>query len=242
MAILRKIIIALFVTVFISCNSQQPTSRTPLIQKDLTSVAEKNNTLLAFVGEKIEFTEIAAKEPSFDVGYKAKYKIIQRVYGNYSRDTIDFLAFSHKGVPEFPNYDHVLLFVSEINGKYYHEKYQYYDLYPTLDGKWAGVYHQFDNNDAPPPTKKILFAKEVSFPLSIIKNNGNIMQLKYSQPYFKVIEDKAYPLYGYNVEELFTIKKNGVLKWRGLFGKGNENWADSILSTKMADIKMDSIK
>jgi hypothetical protein len=242
MATLYKTIITLFVTVFISCNSQQSSSQIPLIPKDLTSEAEKNNTLIAFVGEKIEFSEIVNKEPSFDAGYNAKYKIIQRVYGNYSRNTIDFAAFSHKGIPEFPNYDHVLLFVSEINGKYYHEKYQYYDLYPTLDGKWAGVYNHITSYDAPPPTKKILFAKDVSFPINIINNDSDMVQQLYSQPYFKIIKNKAYPLYGYSVEELFTIKKNGVLKWRGLFGKGKENWADSILETKMADIKMDSIK
>ena len=59
---------------------------------------------------------------------------------------------------------------------------------------------------------------------------------------FKVIGDKAYPLYRNSVEELFAIKKNGVLKWRGLFGKGNENWADSTLETEMTEIKKDSIK
>ena len=68
------------------------------------------------------------------------------------------------------------------------------------------------------------------------------MQLKYSSPYFRVIGDKAYPLYGYSIEELFSIKKNGVLKWRGLFGKGNENWADTTIETEMIDIKIDSIK
>ena len=114
--------------------------------------------------------------------------------------------------------------------------------YPTIDGKWAGIYHDFPGYDAPPPTKQISFAKEVHLPLSIINNDGEIVQLKSSSPYFRVIGDKAYPLYGYSIEELFSIKKNGVLKWRGLFGKGNENWADTTIETEMIDIKIDSIK
>ena len=77
--------------------------------------------------------------------------------------------------------------------------------------------------------------------LSIINNDGEIVQLKYSPSYYKIIDSAAYPLYGYSIEELFAIKKNGVLKWRGLFGKGNENWADSTIKVEMEELKKDSI-
>ncbi len=206
-----------------SCNSQ-PTDRTPLIPKDLTSEAEKNNTLFAFVGEKIEFTEIPTEEPSFDAGYKAKYKIILRVYGNYSRDTIDFVAFSHKGVPEFPNYDHVLLFVSEINGKYYHEKYQYFDVYKTKDNRWASSYkdREYSENIAVKPVK-IDFTEPVVYPTIVNYYNGQIDTIKYPEPYYRTIGDTAYAVYGNYIEDLFKLKKEGVLAYRGLFENKNED-------------------
>ena len=235
---MRQLVFFLFV-ILGGCKSND---NTPLIAKDETSASERKNTLFVFVGKKISVVEAQQDSNSMEAQFKAKYKILQRVYGMFPNDTIEFEVYDHYGVPGFSHYDNSLLFVSEYEGKYYHEKYQYFDLYPTVDGKWAGIYHEFAGYDAPPPTKKISFAKEVGLPLSIINNDGEIVQLKYSQPYFKVIGDKAYPFYGYSVEGLFTIKKNGVLKWRGLFGKGNENWADSLIETKMTEIKMDSIK
>jgi hypothetical protein len=235
---MRQLLFFLFI-LFVGCKSND---KTPLIAKDETSANERKNTLFVFVGKKISVTEAQQDSNSMDAQFKAKYKILQRVYGTFPNDIIEFEVYDHYGIPGFSHYDNALLFVSEYEGKYYHEKYQYYDVYPTTDGKWAGIYHDFEGYDAPPPRKQISFTKEVHLTLSIINNDSEIVQLKYSPPYFKIIEDKAYPLYGYNVEELFAIKKNGVLKWRGLFGKGNENWADSTIETEMTEIKKDSIK
>ena len=111
----------------------------PLIPKDQTSEAEKKNTLFVFVGEKIFVQELPHNDNSIDAKFKAKYKILQRVYGNFSKDTIEFEVYDHYGVPGFSHYKNVLLFVSEYEGKYYHEKYQYFDVYQTNSGKWAGT-------------------------------------------------------------------------------------------------------
>jgi len=35
--------------------------------------------------------------------------------------------------------------------------------------------------------------------------------------YFNIVENKAYPLVGTYIEDLFTVKKEGVLKARGIF-------------------------
>ncbi|MGF2411472.1 hypothetical protein [Ferruginibacter sp.] len=215
--------------------------KTPWIPKDETSEAEKKNTLFVFVGKKIFVEQAPQDSNSMDAQFKAKYKILERIYGTFQNDTIEFEVYDHYGIPGFSHYDNVLLFVSEFKGKYYHEKYQYFDVYPTEEGKWAGVYHDFMGNDALPPTKQISFVKDVYLPRTIINNDGELVHLKYSAPYYKIVGNSAHPLYGYSVEELFEIKKNGVLKWRGLFGKGNENWADSTIKTEMVEIKKDSV-
>ena len=95
------------------------------------------NKLFVFVGEKIAVTELPYEEGSMDAGYKAKYKILQRVYGNYPNDIIEFVAYDHYGTPAFSKYKNVLLFVSEYEGKFYHEKYVYDPLFKTKDGRWA---------------------------------------------------------------------------------------------------------
>ncbi len=61
--------------------------------------------LLVFVGEKIKVDkfkpEMAKGQIPFDEAFKAKYRVIQQVYGNYKTDTIDFEAYDHMGVPPF---------------------------------------------------------------------------------------------------------------------------------------------
>jgi len=239
MATLYKILTAIFVTVLAGCMPLS-SDKAPLIEKDLASEAEKNNTLFAFVGEKLEFTYVPSEEVSFDAMYKAKYKIIQRVYGNYSNDTIEFVAYSHKGVPEFPNYNHVLLFVSESKGKYYHEKYQYFDVYKTKDNRWASSYksREYRKNIAVKPMR-IDFLEPVVYPTIVKYYNNQIDTIKYPEPYYKTVGDSAYAIYGNYLEDLFTLKKEGVLAARGLFEDKNPIEIE-VLETQPAVIKRDS--
>ena len=80
-------------------------------------------------------------ENAVDRGFKAKYRILQWVYGDYSNPSIEFLVYDHYGWPGFSNYINSLLFVSQHNGKFYHEKYLYNDVYATIDGRWASPFN-----------------------------------------------------------------------------------------------------
>lgn len=62
-----------------------------------------------------------------DKGFKAKYKVLQKVFGEFASDTIEFIAYDHYGLPEFSKYQNVLLFVSEDSGHYYHKS-----IYSTM--------------------------------------------------------------------------------------------------------------
>jgi hypothetical protein len=61
-------------------------------------VATPDN-FLVFVGEKISLDPIPVKdgEIPFNKGFKAKYKILKKLYGNFSSDTIVFECYFHKG-------------------------------------------------------------------------------------------------------------------------------------------------
>ena len=188
---------------------------TPLIADQ-----NSNNKLFVFVGEKIQVEPIPLKESeiSMDAEFKAKYRVVQKVYGNYDKDIIEFTAFDHYGTPPFSKYKNVLLFVSEYEGKLYHEKYQYFDVYKTKDGRWAscGDPYRFDDYHR----KEFKHARlEFNEPLLFDLNEDNDKYVKavFKEPYFKVTGDKAECLMGAFVEDLFTVKKEGVLKARGLF-------------------------
>ena len=216
----------------ISCNDKKP-----LIKKDESNENERNNNLFVFVGEKIEVKDLPQDKDSWDGKFYAKYKILQRVYGSYNKDIIEFIAYDHYGDPDFSNYKNSLLFVSKHNEKYYHEKYQFYSVYKTKNGRWAGAYsvHDFGqdgkrNNVRP---QKLEFAEEVSYPLSLVKKDE--IDCWFPEPYYKISGDKAIALYGNYIEDLFRIKKEGVLTARGLFGTKNPDDID-VIDTQMAEV------
>lgn len=226
----------LWIVALASCSTQD---KTPLFDKDLTSRAERNNTLFAFVGEKINVHEIRDTTVLMDGVFKAKYKILQRIYGTYPKDVIEFTAYDHYGTPWFSEYRYVLLFVSEYKGQFYHEKYQFFEVYKTKNNKWASPFSKLLQGEASNP-ERINFSEDLYLITDTVNSQGELIHFDYGLPYFKVVGKKAYPLYGLYVEDLFKIKKEGTLKWRGLFGKGDENWGDSIIDVEMAPVVVDS--
>jgi hypothetical protein len=129
----------------------------------------RKDSLIVFVGEMIEvkYSPEKMKEAtpdtiirngkkvvvrpvtiSMDSRYVAKYRMLQIVYGAYKEDTIEFVVYDHYGKPAFSNYKTVLLFVSYYNGKLYHEKYQFFDVYKTSNDRWAspGDPYKFDDH------------------------------------------------------------------------------------------------
>jgi hypothetical protein len=178
--------------------------------------AQEKQKLYVFVGEKIKLERFDANKReevspgvfkvtmSMDNAYMARYKVLENVYGNYGRDTIEFEVYDHYGEPPFASYENVFLFVSEHNGKLYHEKYQYFDVYRTKDGGWAspGYPYRFE----PEMNKKKITFQQVEFeePVTLEKAIGR-------KKYKSVVRE------GTEVKDLFEIKKDGVLKARGLF-------------------------
>lgn len=157
---------------------------------------------------------------SMDHKYIAKYKIVQLLSGSYSNDTIEFEVFDHYGEPSFANFETVLLFVSKHNGKLYHEKYQYFDVYLTKNGIWASPYsssdynHSFSSNITVKP-ETMSFKKEVSYPVD--KLTKEEVEMRYPTPYYEIKNGKAIAKYGNNVNDLFILKQQTILKARGIF-------------------------
>lgn len=229
---LFQAISALIVTLILGCGSHQSDdinniNKTATLVDTPRSFVKNygvNDTtrLFAFVGEKISVTPLPYKEGSMDNCFKAKYAIKKNVYGSFPNDTIEFIAYDHYGTPAFSKFKSVLLFVSADSGTYFHQKYMYNDVYKTKDGSWAGTYangdyeHAYNKHTSIKPVK-IEFAEKVSFPIKVVDEEGRQLQFSYPKPYFKIVGDSAFAVYGNYVEDLVTLKKEGVLTARGMF-------------------------
>ncbi|WP_276503422.1 hypothetical protein [Terrimonas pollutisoli] len=242
MTVVIQIVVTVLFTLLLSCNTHtnnansnalkatdsinKGSSVTTMIDTPRSFVKNydrKDNPLFVFVGEKISVQPLPHEQGSIDNGFTAKYIILQKVYGDFPLDTIEFVVYDHYGVPDFSKYKNVLLFVSADSGTYYHQKYMYNDVYKTKGGRWAGTYTYEDYNHAYNKlTKvkpvKIEFAEEVSYPTRMVDEEGRQMTFSYPKPYFKTVSDKAIAVYGNYIEDLFKLKKDGVLTARGLFG------------------------
>lgn len=214
-----KTLIFLSILLTFGCNNISSVSRADSIKPIPES---ETNTLFVFVGEKIKVEEITPDleggEIPFDSAFKAEYKIIQSIYGKYDKDIIEFKAYDHYGYPPFAEHKNVLLFVSKHNDKYYHEKYQYFDVYKTKDGRWASCGDPYKFDDIHRKNIKAInieFKEPLFFDLT--KFNDRYVKEVFIEPYFKLDNKKAECLMGTYVNDLFEVKKEGVLKARGLF-------------------------
>jgi len=193
--------------------------------------------LYVFVGEKISVDEVdpttvdksweTAFENIFrpnkkriyrDEAFKCKYRVVQNVFNRLTTDTVEFLAFDHHGIPAFSDYQHALLYISKDGSDYYHQKYQYNAVYLTDDNRWAspGDPYLWELNTSKSVTAvPVKFKQPVTF--YIRKYPLEVRAKWYAKPYYTVKGDTAIALMGNYVEELFIVKKEGVLKARGIF-------------------------
>lgn len=153
--------------------------------------------LIVFVGKKLSVVEQPAEENSLDGKFEARFRILKRVFGRYDEPEITFTVYDHYGQPGFAKYDTVLMFVARYEGKLYHEKYQFFPVYPTANGRWAscgdaGQWEIGYEHKTPLKPVPITFAGNVTD-----KTTGR-----------QCTE-------GNYVEDLFSLRRDGVLKARG---------------------------
>ena len=219
-AVMRKTVIMLIVFVLVASSCK------PVM--NLLSGTTRKGNLIVFVGEKIEVKSLGIYPSEtikgiillYDEAYIAEYKILQLVHGSYKSDTIEFTVYDHYGEPAFSKFQTVLLFISKHNGKLFHEKYLYFDLYMTNNGEWASPYssqaynHPFKNRITVKP-ELISFIDEVSY--SVEDMDADEIEKRFPQPYYKIEEKRAIAVYGNYVEDLFILEQQTTLKARGIY-------------------------
>ena len=153
-----------------------------------------------------------------DLKYQANYKVLINTYGQLPNDTVQFAVYDHYGQPAFSKHQTVLLFLSEYCQELIHQKYQYYALYKTASGHWAAPYPAQDYAEL--PATSTIRPHRLRFRESVVTNITGFdpawVARTFPAPYYRIENNRAIAEYGNYVEELLEIKKQTVLKARGM--------------------------
>ena len=179
--------------------------------------------LAVLVGRKLDVQRIQPDVPAgailLDGVFRARYHVLQVLCGAAPTPQVEFVASDHYGRPAFAEHETVLLFLGRQEGAWYQEKYQYYDVYETANGSWAscGDPYRFDHamHRGAVTARPIAFKQEVSFSLASLTEEQ--IRERYPPPDFERQGDRAVCRRGVLVADLFAVKREGVLKSRGLF-------------------------
>ncbi len=200
-----------------------------LIPKDCVEKFEcsEPQNFLVIIGEKIN---VEFQEPKkycdekgifvqFDTEYLAEYRILKTLVGDTSDKKIEFTIFDHYSDPEIARYDYSIVYLIEQCGRYFQSKYQFQDLYLTENGEWASPYNPTDykrlgiEHEIKPT--KINFKEPVYYKYHEEWSDERIKD-RYPEPYYKHFDGYVEALYGNYIPDLLTIKKETILKARGI--------------------------
>ncbi len=204
-----------------------------------------DDKVIAFVGRKISVAQLL-EEPAehggdevvinLDIGFAARYRILELVHGAYAGDTIDFVAYDHYGFPRFAEPDVAMVYVAEHEGRLFHRKYLWDAVSKTKDGRYAACGDPYANLDEeelaeverrpleeidfdPPVTVRISDElKSVSdrdrYSTEEVAQKREEIEAYYSTPVFDVKSGVATCKMGVYPDELYRIRYETVIRPR----------------------------
>lgn len=188
---------------------------------------EKPTKLYVFIGKKIKVWK--APSSYCNVGrltsrILSKYEVVKNIYGDYKKDTIQFTtypphspAFQQNYKPFktfFADFEYCLLYVLEYKDELLQTRYVFDDVYMTTEGKWAtplkpkGLRNTISADSF--KLKKMDFVTPIEFAYD--EKFEKQIKENFSEAHNKISNGKILVNYGFYVEDLFEIRKTGVLK------------------------------
>jgi hypothetical protein len=142
--------------------------------------------------------------------YLARYKVIIMFTEHQHINTVEFTTYA----PELFKYEHALLFLkTSKNGCFSLINNQFVDIYLDKNNNWASHYASLDythpnNMNTSLNPVKIDFIKEVSFDITDL--DYATLQKLYPSKYYKIVNNKAIPVWGNYVEDVVELKMNAI--------------------------------
>lgn len=179
--------------------------------------------LVVFVGKKLDvqpFTpELGPDEISLDLAFRARYQVLHVLCGDLQTREVEFEVYDHYGTPRFAQFETVLLFLSRADGQFYHQKYQYSDVYETTDGSWAGCGdpYKLEPEVHRGSIRAIPITHKHPVTFSVRGLSEEEIRRRYPADFFQRQDSTVVCRAGARLSDLFAVKRAGVLKARGLF-------------------------
>jgi hypothetical protein len=171
-----------------------------------SSSQNKSDKIFVFVGTLIpSYPAIKNSE-----GYvKLEYKILEKTYGNCDKDTIDFFAYYDVDKLRFTQYKNCFLSLFQDGDTYYKMADPVYEVYRTLDGRWANGAKWWDYG---PDIQTSIKPRHLQFKDSPNIDLTGLSQKEidhwYPAKYYERKGSVAIPVYGNYTDELFEIQKS----------------------------------
>ena len=180
--------------------------------------------LLVFVGEKESVVEFEPQLPPnvllMDGAFKARFRVVQVLHGRYDGERIEFEAYDHSAEPGFSFFPHSLLFLAPDGERYVQVKYQFYPVFRTVAGEWAGCgplsARERKERRGIAPARPMSFGDDAYVPLDV-SWTPVLSQKQFRRSDFRIEGRRAYCLRGASAQALFEVKKRGVLRDDGWF-------------------------
>jgi len=197
-------------------------------QTNLNDCGENQNSpqkLFVFVGEFLEAKTVPARRNYNEARFVAKYRIVQKICGDYQGDTIVFDVIKLDYDSSFMRSKFLLLMLTKDAGE--DEQFVlwanlYHDLFKTAKGLWASPYSgqdeiQYVSAESYLKPKRIKFSKEAFYDTKGMTREE--IDITFPEPFFKIKKNKAIPLIGNSITELFQFRKDGILKVQNIYGQ-----------------------
>jgi hypothetical protein len=180
--------------------------------------------LFVFIGELLHARTISARENYNEARFSATYRIIDRFCGNYSGDTISFDVIQVIYDSSFKKNKYQLLMLikdTANNEDYVLWADLYFNVFTTVNKQWAGSY--MSKNDIKYEGQKALKPKKIKFSKEAIYETQGMtkeeIDIKYPEPFFKIKKNRAFPLLGNSIDEIFQHQKQGTLANAGIYDR-----------------------
>ena len=179
---------------------------------------DKPKSIYALVAKKIDvkLDTTAYCGLSFYSRYKAKYEVLENIYGNYAKSIIEFESFEHARFENYYDFDVVVLYIADYCGKLIHLRGEYDPLYKNSLGEYASPYSAYLLK-----TTRDNKLKERHKPMNFRGRKANtaikhlskeIISKEFPDSIYEVKNNYAKPLYGLYPDDLFDIRKLTTLK------------------------------
>ena len=170
-----------------------------------SSSQNRSDRLFVFVGSMIPSYPTSKKSKGY---VRLKYKILEKTYGNYENDTIDFFAYYDADNLKFSRYKNCLLFLLKDGSTFYKMADPVYNVYRTLDGRWASGAIPWNYE---PGIQTSIKPRRLQFKDSTNIDLTGLSQEEidhwYPAKYYERKGSVAIPVFGSYTDELFEISK-----------------------------------